>query len=52
LTVPLPEPLAPAVTPIHEAPLVAVHVQPEAVVTVTLAVAALAPKDALVGDTV
>ena len=36
VTVPLPEPVAPAVTPIHEAALVAAQVQPAVVVTPTL----------------
>ena len=34
-TVPLPEPLAPAVTAIHAAPLTAVHAHPAPVVTAT-----------------
>jgi hypothetical protein len=50
--VPLPEPLAPDVIVAHDAPLVAVHVQPAVVVTVTEAVVAPAPKEALVGETV
>jgi hypothetical protein len=52
VTVPLPEPLAPAVMLAHDAPLVAVHGQPAVVVTLTEAVVAPAPYDALVGETV
>ena len=36
LTVPLPAPLAPAVTVIHDAPLTEVHAQVEVEVTLTL----------------
>ncbi len=52
VTVPLPDPLAPAVTVIHVAPLVAVHEHPLAAETVTLLLPAVAPTDALVGVTV
>jgi hypothetical protein len=41
LTVPLAEPLAPAVTVIQLAPLVAVHAQPDVVVTATVPVPAV-----------
>jgi hypothetical protein len=36
VTVPLPSPLAPAVTVIHDTPLTAVQLQPAVVVTVTV----------------
>lgn len=49
LTLPLPVPLAPAVTLSHEAELVAVHLQPLDVVTVTLLVSPGALTVRLVG---
>jgi hypothetical protein len=52
VAVPLPAPLAPAVTVIHEVLLTAVHVQPAPAVTVrSLLVDADAPTDGLVGVT-
>lgn len=44
-TVPLPLPLAPAVIVIHVSAVVAVHTQPVAVVTATVPVPPLMPKD-------
>src|SRR4051794_26917664 len=48
-TVPLPVPLAPAVTVIQETVLAAVHAHPAAVVTATLPVAPAAGGDAVAG---
>jgi hypothetical protein len=47
---PLPLPLAPPVTVIHEVLLAAVQAHPFAAVTATLAVPALGPSVALTGD--
>src|SRR5438094_9244620 len=52
LTVPLPLPLAPAVTVIHAALLAAVHVQPVTVVTFAVAVPPAAGSDCVVGAVV
>ena len=52
MTVPLPDPLAPAVMLIHAAPLLAFHVQPALVVTLTEAVPPAEVALALVGETV
>jgi hypothetical protein len=51
-TVPEPVPLAPLVIDIHDTALVAVHVQPAAVVTVTLPDPPAFEALPLVGDTV
>lgn len=51
-TVPLPEPLAPAVMVIHEAPLDAVHAQADGSVTETVPWAPLAATEAVRGDSV
>lgn len=50
-TVPLPEPVAPLVTVIHDALLPALHEQPVATVTLPLPVPPAAVKDWLVGET-
>ena len=50
VTEPLPDPLAPPVTVIHAALLVAVHGQPVATVTLLLPVPAAAVNDRLVGE--
>ncbi len=50
LTVPLAEPLAPPVTVTQLAPLVAVHAQPDVVVTAAVPVPAAAPNARLVGE--
>jgi hypothetical protein len=49
-TVPVPEPLAPDVIEIHEAAVVAVHVQPASAATLMLLLAAAAGIDAPTGD--
>ena len=52
LTVPLPEPPAPLVTVNHDAPLVAVHVQPVAAVTLSAALPPAATMLSVVADSV
>jgi hypothetical protein len=51
-TCPLPDPLAPAVTVIHETLLDAVHAHPEPAVTVIVPVVAVEPIDVLTGEIV
>ena len=52
ITVPLPDPLAPAVTVIHPVPLTAVQPQPVPLLTVTEPVPLAAATDALPGEMV